>query len=230
MATQTSLAALLFGAYRRQALGLLLMNPEREFHVRDLSRLTATSPGTMHKELARLASAGILLRRSRGNQALYGANTACPIFEDLRNILRKTSGLTDAIRDALTPLDKKISVAFIYGSVARSDEGPGSDVDLMIVGDASFASVVEATHGVQERIGREINPVTYSKSEFRAKALEHGSFVQRVLREKKLFLKGDDDDLGKLVEDKAAAGAPSNRGRNAKAVQGGRASTRGRKV
>src|SRR5258708_5612609 len=105
------LGSLLFGSYRRQALGLLLLNPESEFHVRDLSRATGTSAGTMHKELARLAAAGILRRRSRGNQALYGADTTCPIFEELRSILRKTSGLADSIRDALVPLEKKISAA-----------------------------------------------------------------------------------------------------------------------
>src|SRR5438128_12157344 len=105
MATRSQpLASLLFGSYRRQALGLLLLSPEREFHVRELSRLTATNAGTMHKELAVLSSAGILKRRLQGNQALYSANTSCPIFDDLRNILRKTSGVADVLREALKPL------------------------------------------------------------------------------------------------------------------------------
>lgn len=223
------LGSLLFGSYRRQALGLLLLNPESEFHVRDLSRATGTSAGTMHKELARLAAAGILRRRSRGNQALYGADTTCPIFEELRSILRKTSGLADSMRDALAPLEKKISAAFIYGSFARGEEGPGSDVDLMVVGDASFADVVDAVHSAQTAIGREINPVAYSRGEFRAKAHEAGSFVQRILSEKKLFLKGDENDLGKLAENKAAPRAHSQRARDKQAVQGSRASTRRRK-
>jgi predicted nucleotidyltransferase len=223
------LGSLLFGTYRRQALGLLLLNPESEFHVRDLSRATGTSAGTMHKELSRLAAAGILRRRSRGNQALYGADTTCPIFEELRSILRKTSGLADSIRDALALLELKISAAFIYGSFARGEEGPGSDVDLMVVGDASFADVVDAIHPVQGAIGREINPVAYSLKEFRGKAHEAGSFVQRILREKKLFLKGDESALGKLVENKAAPRAHSQRARDEKAVQSRAATTRRRK-
>src|ERR1700752_1109805 len=221
MAT-TSLGPLLFGTYRRQALGLLLMNPEREFHVRELSRITDTAAGTMHKELARLAAAGILRRRLQGNQALYAANTACPIFEDLRNILRKPSGLADVVREALSPLTEKIAVAFIYGSVARGEEGPNSDVDVMVIGDASYASIVEALHEIQPRLGRTINPTVYAKRELRAKSLEKGSFVQRVLHAKKLFLIGDEHDLGKLAEDKATPRAHGDRGRNHQAIQGNR--------
>ena len=41
MATyETNLGALLFGAYRRQVLALLLMHPEQSFHVRFPSDLT----------------------------------------------------------------------------------------------------------------------------------------------------------------------------------------------
>jgi predicted nucleotidyltransferase len=230
MTTAPPLASLLFGAYRRQALGLLLLNPDREFHVRELSRVTSTSPGTMHKELSRLAEAGILRRRLLGSHALYSANRQCPIFDDLRNIFRKTSGLTDVIREALDPLGQSIAVAFVYGSVARGEEGPNSDIDLMVVGDAPFAAVVEATHEVQKQLGREINPVTYSKGEFRRKSMEQGSFARRLLAEKKLFVIGTEHDLGKLVEDKAASRARSQRGGNRKTVQSGAASARRRKV
>jgi len=230
MATPSSLASLLFGVYRRQALGLLLLNPDREFHVRELSRVTATSPGTMHKELSRLAEAGILRRRLVGNQALYSANRECPIFDELRNIFRKTSGLTDVIREALNPLRESIVLAFIYGSVARGEEGPNSDIDLMVVGETPFAAVVEATHGVEEQLGREINPVTYSSREFRRKSAEQGSFARRLLAERKLFVIGDEHDLGKLVEDEAAPRTRSERRGDRKVAQGSPASARRRKV
>ena len=222
MATAPSLASLLFGVYRRQALGLLLLNPDREFHVRELSRVTATSPGTMHKELSRLAEVGILQRRMLGNQALYSANRQCPIFDDLRNIFRKTSGLTDVIREALHPLRESIATAFVYGSVARGEEGPNSDIDLMVVGDAPFAAVVEATHEVRKQLGREINPVTYSKGEFRRKSKEQGSFARRLLAEKKLFVIGNEHDLGLI--------ARAQRRGNRKTVQSRAASARRRKV
>jgi predicted nucleotidyltransferase len=87
-----NLASLLFGAYRREALALLLLHPETSLHVREIGRVTGKAPGTLLRELNQLANAGVLNRRPVGNQVQFQANSACPIFEDLRNILKKTAG------------------------------------------------------------------------------------------------------------------------------------------
>ena len=57
------LASILLGSYRRRALGLLLLHPEQSYYVREIARQTGTSVGTLHKELAKLAQAGLLLRK-----------------------------------------------------------------------------------------------------------------------------------------------------------------------
>ena len=136
------LASLLFGDYRRRVLGLLLLHPEQTFHVREIARQTETNAGTLHKELARLAQAGLLTREQVGNQVRYGANRQCPVFEELASILRKTSGLADVIRDAIAGLAARIRVALIFGSVARGEARPGSNVDVLMVGDLGFAEAV----------------------------------------------------------------------------------------
>lgn len=195
------LASLLFGGYRGRVLGLLLLHPEQHYHVREIARLTATSAGTLHKELDRLAQAGLLLREKIGNQLHYGANRQCPIFEELASILRKTSGLADVLRDALLPLDAQIEVALIFGSVARGAEHAGSDVDVLLIGDLGFGDAVRALHGAQETVQREINPVVMSGEEYRRKSAAGDGFLRDILAKEKLFLKGDDDVLGKLAED-----------------------------
>ena len=113
------LGSLLFGEYRQRALGLLLLNPDASFHVRELARLTGTSAGTLHKELTKLTTGGILQRKQIGNQVHYSANLNCPIFDELASILRKTSGLADVLAKALIGLENKIEFAFVFGSVAR---------------------------------------------------------------------------------------------------------------
>lgn len=192
------LATLLFGTYRRRVLGLLLLHPEETYHVREIARLTNTTAGTLHKELARLAEASLLTKAQVGNQVRYAANRQCPIFEDLANILRKTSGLADIVLDALAGLEKKIHVVLIFGSVARGEEHAGSDVDVLIIGSLGFADAVKALYPVQEKIGREINPVVMAPEEFRRKNNEGDGFVREILAREKLFLKGDDNELGKL--------------------------------
>lgn len=198
------LASLLFGNYRRRVLGLLLLHPDTTYHVREIARLTGTSAGTLHKELARLAEAGLLSRQSVGNQVRYGANRACPIFEELAGILRKTSGLADVLAGALADGASQLRIAFVFGSVARGEAHTGSDVDVMLVGALGFADAVRLLHPTQETLQREINPTVYAEAEFRRRIANGDPFLRQVLAQPKLFLIGNDHDLGKLVRDPQA--------------------------
>lgn len=194
------LSSLLFGNYRQRVLGLLLLHPEQTYHVREIARLTETNAGTLHKELARLAAAGLLIREQVGNQVRYGANRRCPIFEDLANILRKTSGIADVIADALSGMAQRIHAALIFGSVARGEERHGSDVDLLIVGNISFAEAVKALQEAQVRVGREINPVVMTAEEFVRKNTGGDPFLRGLLAGERIRLIGEVDDLGKPAD------------------------------
>ncbi|MFA5627942.1 MAG: nucleotidyltransferase domain-containing protein [Thiohalomonadaceae bacterium] len=195
------LASLLFGIYRQRVLGLLLLNPEQSYYVREIARLTDTAAGTLHKELSRLAEVGLLIRENVGNQVRYSANRDCPIYEELASILRKTSGLVDVLAKALRPVENQISLAFVFGSLARGEHQSGSDVDVMLVGDLGFADAVRVLHPVQETLRREINPVVYSLDEFHRLTASGDSFVRDVLSKPKLFIVGNKDELGKLTQD-----------------------------
>jgi predicted nucleotidyltransferase len=200
-------ASLLFGAYRRDVLALLLLHPEESTHVREIARAIGKAPGTLLRELNALAAAGVLVRKPMGNQVHFQANPACPIYEDLRNILKKTVGVADVLREALAPLAPKIRAAFVYGSVARGEERPGSDLDLMVVGEARFADVVAALAPAQETLRREVNPNVYPALEFRKKLAARDPFLGRVLAERKIFIVGGEDDLGKPAAHRKAEGA-----------------------
>jgi predicted nucleotidyltransferase len=200
-------ASLLFGAYRRDALALLLLHPEVSLHVREIARAIGKAPGTLLRELNALASAGVLTRKPVGNQVHFQANTACPIYEDLRSILKKTVGVADVLREALAHLGAKVHAAFVYGSVARGDERARSDLDVMVVGEASFGDVVAALAPAQESLRREVNPNVYPALEFRKKLAAGDPFLKRVLAERKIFIVGGEDDLGKPAAHRPAQGA-----------------------
>lgn len=195
------LSSLLFSDYRRRVLGLLLLHPDTSYHVRELARLTGTSAGTLHKELAKLTHGGVLRRQEVGNQVRYSADRDCPVFEELASILRKTSGLVDVLVAALSSVEKNIVMAFVFGSVARGEQQSNSDVDVMLVGDLGFAAAVQVLHPVQATLRREINPVVYSLNEFRRRAASDDSFIQEVLAQPKLFVVGNENELRKLTQD-----------------------------
>ena len=200
-------AALLFGAYRRDALALLLLHPEASLHVREIARAIGKVPGTLLRELNALAQAGVLLRKPLGNQVHFQADPDCPIYEELRGILKKTVGVADVLREALAPIAPRIRAAFVYGSVARGDERARSDLDVMVVGEASFGDVVDALASAQEALRREVNPNVYPALEFRKKLAAGDPFLKRVLAGRKIFIVGNEDDLGKPAAHRPAQGA-----------------------
>ena len=197
-ATKSDAASLLFpAAYRRQVLTLLLLQPDRQLHVREISRLTGTTAGTMNKELSRLHEAGLLNRERVGNQLRYSANRSHQIYAELAGILRKTVGLADYLVEALAPVVDAIELSFIYGSLAKGTETTGSDVDLLIVGDADFGSVIDALHGVERKLGRDVNAKVFSRREWRRKIRMGDAFVAEILRGPKIMLVGELNEPGK---------------------------------
>ena len=198
------LTDLLFGSYRKKVLSQLLLHPDQDYHVRELARLTGTAPGTLHKELARLAIAGLLKRKSLGNQVRYQANRECPVFPELAGLLRKTTGAADVIAQALSLLEPPL--ALIFGSVAAGTETAASDVDVLVVTARSFVDVVRALHPAQLELGREINPVVYNAGEFHRLVKNNDSFVLNLLVGPHIFLIGTNHDLDKLVGHPAIAG------------------------
>jgi predicted nucleotidyltransferase len=192
------LASVLFKDYRRRVLGLMLLHPGESYHVREVARLTGTVAGTLHKELATLANAGILVRTSRGNQVLYSANRDCPVFEELASILRKTSGMVDVLANALTPLSEKIDSACIFGSVARGEETAHSDVDILLVGVAGFAEIAKALYPCHELLGREVNPKVYGIEEWGEMVRNGDGFAREIVSKPKMFIIGGNEAFEKV--------------------------------
>lgn len=190
-----TLSSLLFPEYRRRVLGLLLLHPQSHYHVREIARLTSTTPGTLNRELAKLAKVEILIRKVSGRQVYYSANRALPIFDELVSILKKTSGLIDVLANALAPIVDKIEVAFVYGSVARGTESSESDIDVLIVGDITFQEAVSALYPSQDIVGREINPKVYSKKEWKKFISKKDAFYQELMNNPKMFIFGDANEL-----------------------------------
>lgn len=191
----STLSSVLFTEYRSRVLGLLLLHPERSYYLREIARLTATVPGTLKREMDKLLEVGLLTVQKVGNQNHYQANLECPIYVDLANVLRKTSGLSDVLITALLPLSEKIQSAFVFGSVASGKVNTKSDIDLMFIGEVSYAEVVLLLHPLQEQLGREINPKIYAAKEWRRLVKDNGAFIHDVLSKPKLFIIGDEQQL-----------------------------------
>lgn len=140
-----------------------------------------------------------------GHQKLYQANPNTPLFEELRSIVLKTFGLADVIKEVLEPITKKISFAFIYGSIAKQENTVNSDIDLMIIGNnINYSEIFQLLAAAEEQLNRKINPTFYSLSEWQKKSDEGNHFVSQVKNQKKIFIIGTEDKLNELRESSAS--------------------------
>ena len=97
-----------------------------------------------------------------------------------------------AIKEALAPLVENIVFAGIFGSYARGEARPDSDVDgLVIVDGISSIPVHGALYGVEESVGRPVSGSVYDTRTFRELREEGSGFVHSVLTSPLIALYGD---------------------------------------
>ena len=192
----TNLADALFTTTQQRVLGCLFGEPGRTFSISELIQTTGAGSGAVQREVARLAGSGLLLMEPLGNQKRYRANPDAPIHDELAAIVRKTFGLAAPLREALAPLANRLQMAFVYGSVAKGSDTAASDIDLMLVTeDLTYPEVMAALHPLMERLGREINPTLYTRTDLRKRIDAGNSFITRVLAQPRIWLIGGEHDL-----------------------------------
>lgn len=202
----------LFGQTRGRVLALLYGKPDQSFYVRQIARDIGVSVGALQRELETLTRVGLIARKAVGNQIFYQANQHAPVFAELRSLVQKTLGAEHLLRSALAPIADKISVAFVYGSLARGDEKAESDIDVMVIGDVTVDELISQLSHVDVTVGRPVNPTVYSEAEFSRGVSAGNHFLNAVMRGEKIFLIGDDHELGELAQQRMAkAGAVHRR-------------------
>ena len=181
---------------RAEIFRLLFSGTGEEFHVREMERRSGLNESTVRQELRKLVRLDLVQSRRDSNRVYYRAKTENPLYPEIRNLVLKTSGLADVLKSALA--DKRIRVAFVFGSIASGEEKTGSDVDLMVIGRLGLRDLSGLLSGVEEKIGREVNPHVMSEKEFRSRLKTKEHFMSSVLKGPKIFLIGSENDLKPL--------------------------------
>ncbi len=187
------LAELLSSRARAEIFRLLLSGTGEELHVREMERRSGLNDSTLRQELRKLVRLDLVQSRRDSNRVYYRAKTENPLYPDIRNLVLKTSGLSDVFKSALK--DKRIRVAFVFGSVARGEEKAGSDVDLMVIGQLGLRDVSRLLSGIEEKIGREVNPHVLREEEFKKRVRAREHFVSSVMETPKIFVVGSQREL-----------------------------------
>lgn len=197
-----SVGVALFTKTQQKVLALLYGKPENTLYLNEIARLAGGGKGTIKRELDKMQMAGIITVERVGNQMHYQANPDCLIYEELVNIVRKTFGLVEVgamsmgkdkkdivkiagvvaiSRKALSALAscyhiKRIS---LFGSAARDELGPQSDIDLMVEFESGQAPSLWVAQDLENEFSQlfagktvDIAPPEILRNPYRRKAIE----------------------------------------------------------
>jgi predicted nucleotidyltransferase len=190
----------LFGSKTRVSLlSKLLMNADRSWYIRELSRELEIPYGMLYKEVKNLVSLGVINEEKRDKVTLVSVNKSLPFFAELKGLMVKTVGLGDLLRTALSEL-KEIRYALVYGSFASREESASSDVDLLIVGDVDEERVLSVVGGIEKEVDREINYILWSKEEFMERVKSKHHLLRDIASSPVIILVGKEDEFRRVVK------------------------------
>lgn len=192
---KSSLAALFPSLAMARLVVFFLVHPGARFHLRELMRHTGLPSASIQAELRRLVTMGALTRDVERGHTFYAADDEHGAWRAWILLLRACARPADVLREALAGA-KGIRGAFVFGSTARDDRGPGSDVDVLLVGDDDAREDAERIlSDASILIDRDLDVVGFEPDEFRKRARSGNTFIRRVLASPREWLRGSDDDL-----------------------------------
>ncbi len=187
----------LFGSEARaKLLAWLCGPPPAPTHLREMARRAGLAYTAARREVSRLENLGMVEAERIGRAKRYHLVERFPLLPGLRQIIRHAVGLVPRLRELLA--NESVDVAFIFGSMAAGTDQAGSDADLMVIGDIDSARLSEICSEAEKGTGREISPIAYRTTEFRQMLGEPSSFLSGVMRQPKIFVKGDENALQRL--------------------------------
>jgi len=175
-------------------LAIFVTHPQKEFYLRQLSRMSASSLRPTQLALAKLTKACILTSRRQANFKYYKINRKSPIYDEVRNIILKTEGVGKLLEQELKGL-RDITCAFIYGSLARDKMKASSDIDICLIGNIRMDDLAHVVRRLEDKLSREVSMVTFTPSEWRKKLKSRNAFIKDILKSKKIKLIGDIDEV-----------------------------------
>lgn len=164
---------------RQRLLAQLIDAPGERYHLRELARRAHTSAGTASRELGRLAADGVVISEIEGRQRYYRVNTASPLFEPLRDLVRRTIGAPALLRRHLDGV-AGVERAMIFGSYADGRLKADSDIDLLVIGMPDRDALTDALEAAGQELGRDVNEVVMTERELDERRRRQDGFVLSV--------------------------------------------------
>lgn len=184
------MAELLGGVGRYKALRRIFEHPDKGYGPRELAAETGVDPGNLSRWLRRWADLGLLERRTRSRQTVYVV-ASDPALAPLRTLLQQDGEVVRVLRERLAELDVPVVAAAVFGSSARGDTHADSDVDLLLVTDASRLQAQAHFKAAGRALGRPVNVLTFTADQWAEAKRSGNELVAEIMRNPTIVLQGE---------------------------------------
>jgi len=189
---------ILVSEVRVNILKLLLLNPNRAFHIRAIVRQVGAEINAVRRELDNLFEINLVNRRQSSNKIFYQIETSHPFFSDLLSLVAKEEGIGAAI----VKNEKRIGMidyAVLSLAFLRGRKSTALDVDLFIVGEVDLEVIKNVVKEEEGKMNKEINYSVMNMEEFMSRKRTNDPFIYRVMTQSRTMLIGDDEKFCAVV-------------------------------
>lgn len=190
----TTLQDLMISRVRVKLLELFFTEVEEMYYVREITRKIREEINAVRRELERMVEFGLLKSEARGNRVYYFINQRYPFFQEIQQLVAKTTGLGLKIRKFRRKLGQLDFVMFSSRFVGGGKQVHG-EVDILIIGDVVLPEVEQLIKEAEAGLGREINYAVFSKEEFDFRKTRRDPFVMDVLYGGRVMVVGSEADF-----------------------------------
>ncbi len=187
----------------------LLIEQDRTVSGREAARLTGMSHTAIRRAIDELARSGLIHREESGRQLLCRANRDNLLVLQLLVPLFKAEAhwpkfLFSRIRELVSRIENQapketrkefeIIAVLIFGSVAKGNDRPGSDLDVMFLvrnehtADSVGFGVFELLIDLSRELGIEVRPVVITLAQAKHQLGERDYFIMNALRSARVVM------------------------------------------
>lgn len=123
---------------RIKLLTLFLLNPEKEFFIRQLTRKLDEQINSVRRELDNLKKIGLLTSNLKNRKKYYKVDPNFILFNELKSIITKAENSNEDLVKQIQKLGK-VELLILSGTFINKE----ADADLLLVGDINKANLAD---------------------------------------------------------------------------------------
>jgi len=135
---------------------------------------------TIQEVLKVLVNLGLVQTATAGRATLHTINLGHYAVAPLRILVDPMAAVRAVIGEVV---DGQVHEVILFGSVARGEATPESDIDLAVIADPSWSGRIDLQDTVADRLGNRCDVVVFTEKEFNQLAITGEPVIEEIKRD-----------------------------------------------